>query len=209
MSPGLTTTSNSESDLAEQLSASDNVLKVCKACLFQGSKKLCQSHHLIGGPEVLFYFIDQKSGDQAQLFHCVKDLLCEPSKVSFPVDICLKTLANEFGKLFEQKVDKIYQSLEAIAIVLSFSQPAVQHQLTSFKPLSPEQVQELIVKAPIKSCPLDPIPSSILVQLMDVLLPALTTMTNLSFVEGHFANVWKDLCSKSQAWLWLTRTFAL
>ena len=47
-----------------------------------------------------------------------------------------------------------------------------------------------MASAPIKSSPLDPIPSSILVQLVDVLLPALTTMINLSFVEGHFANAW-------------------
>ena len=123
-----------------------------------------------------------------------------------------KTLANEFGKFFEHKVDKIYTSLETIAIAmppfsptsdnetLSLSrtpsqpavQPAVQNQLTSFKPLSPEQVQELKATVAIKYCLLDPIPSSILVQLGYVLLPAFTTMINLSFVEGQFANVWKE-----------------
>ena len=46
--------------------------------------------------------------------------------------------------------------------------------------------------APIKSCALDPITSSILDQLTHILLPAVTVIVNLSFGEGYFANAWKE-----------------
>ena len=69
---------------------------------------------------------------------------------------------------------------------------AVMPHLTSFKSLSQEEVQALIAKAPIKSCPLDPIPSSVFAQLVDVLLPAITSMISLSFETGQFASVWKE-----------------
>ena len=45
---------------------------------------------------------------------------------------------------------------------------------------------------PIKSCPLDPILSSVLAQLVDVVLPAITSMINRSFETGQFASVWKE-----------------
>ena len=69
--------------------------------------------------------------------------------------------------------------------------PAVTSLFTSFKPLSEEDVCALITKAPIKCCPLDPIPSSVLAQLLDVLIPVITTMINLSFETGQFASDWK------------------
>ena len=69
---------------------------------------------------------------------------------------------------------------------------AVMPHLTSFKSLSQEEVQALIAKAPIKSRPLDPIPSSDFAQLVDVLLPAITSVINLSFETGQFASVWKE-----------------
>ena len=44
----------------------------------------------------------------------------------------------------------------------------------------------------MKSCSLDPIPSSVFAQLVDVLLPAIKSMINLSFETGQFASVWKE-----------------
>ncbi|XP_068692541.1 uncharacterized protein [Montipora foliosa] len=71
-------------------------------------------------------------------------------------------------------------------------QSAVMPQLTSFKPLSQEEVQALIAKVPIKSCPLDPIPSSVFAQPVDVLLTAITFTINLSFEIEQFASIWKE-----------------
>ena len=69
---------------------------------------------------------------------------------------------------------------------------AVMPHLASFKSLSQAEVQALIAKAPIKSCPLDSLPSSVFAQLVDVLLPAITSMINLSFETRQFASVWKE-----------------
>ena len=124
--------------------------------------------------------------------------------VSFPPDVSPKILANEFGKFFEQKIENIHQTLDVLSVRPSDSDPndvvlaahaplttpsapviksaTVMPHLTSFS--SQEQVQALIAKAPIKSCPLDPIPTSVFAQLVDVLLPAITSMINLSFETG-------------------------
>ena len=68
----------------------------------------------------------------------------------------------------------------------------VDGQFTSFKSLTQDQVRMLIDKAPKKSCQLDPLPTSIVVQSLDILLPVITKLVNLSFETGHFAGTWKE-----------------
>ena len=58
--------------------------------------------------------------------------------------------------------------------------------------MSQEQVSELIKKAAKKSCPLDPMPASVVLEVLDVLLPVITKMINLSFESGEFASDWKE-----------------
>ena len=49
----------------------------------------------------------------------------------------------------------------------------------------------LIDKAPSKSCQLDAVPTSIVVQSLDILLPVITKLLNFSFETGQFAGTWK------------------
>ena len=43
-----------------------------------------------------------------------------------------------------------------------------------------------------KSCALDPIPTPLLVKCIDVLLPVITKMVNISLESGHFPSAWKE-----------------
>ena len=43
----------------------------------------------------------------------------------------------------------------------------------------------------MKSCPLDPAPTSVVLQVFDVLLPVVTRMINTSFESGLFAEEWR------------------
>ena len=66
----------------------------------------------------------------------------------------------------------------------------------NFKTLSQEQVSELIKKAAKKSCPLDPMPASVVLEVLDVLLPVITNVINLSFESGEFVIDWKEALLK-------------
>ena len=50
----------------------------------------------------------------------------------------------------------------------------------------------LISRAAGKSCQLDPIPTPIVLKLLDVLLPVITKLINLSFETGRFAEAYKE-----------------
>ena len=61
----------------------------------------------------------------------------------------------------------------------------------SFQPLSENAVFALIRKSAKKSCPLDPMPTSLAVGCLDVLLPVISRIVNLSLSGGHFCDEWK------------------
>ena len=54
------------------------------------------------------------------------------------------------------------------------------------------RTKNMISRATGKSCQLDPIPTPIVLKLLDVLLPVITKLINLSFDTGRFAEAWKE-----------------
>ena len=60
-----------------------------------------------------------------------------------------------------------------------------------FEPLKESQIRDLINSMAKKSCALDPVPSHLLISCLDVLLPVITKMVNLSLETGQFPNQWK------------------
>ena len=68
----------------------------------------------------------------------------------------------------------------------------LKEQFTGFRTLSQEQVRKLISRAAGKSCQLDPIPTPIVLKLLDVLLPVITKLINPSCDTGRFAEAWKE-----------------
>ena len=62
-----------------------------------------------------------------------------------------------------------------------------QVAFTNFKLLSAESVRDIVSKVPKKSCALDPMPTKLVVQCLEELLPVIMSMINLSLQSGHFA----------------------
>ena len=122
--------------------------------------------------------------------------MCDTNTTSFPrVDTV--QLANDFGNFFAQKIDNINAFLAYLSTPSVPSLPAtditcLKEQFTGFRTLSQEQVRTLISSAAGKSCQLDSIPTPIVRKLLDVLLPVITNLINLSFETGRFAEAWKE-----------------
>ena len=62
----------------------------------------------------------------------------------------------------------------------------------SFQPPSENDVSALIRKSAKKSCTLDPMPTSLVIGCLDVLLPVNSRIINLSLSWGHFFEEWKE-----------------
>ena len=104
-------------------------------------------------------------------------------------------LANDIGKFFVQKIERIRTELDTAATTDSSPSFEPLHsnsaQLASFTILSQEYVKSLIGKSSKKTCSLDPIPTPLVVECLDALLPVITRMMNLSLQCGTFPDDWK------------------
>ena len=89
-----------------------------------------------------------------------------------------------FNDFFCSKISKIRSIFNAHS-TQSFSDVAFSgNALSVFKKLSNDDVKELILSSPIKSCSLDPIPTALLVNNIDFLIDCITCIINDSLTSG-------------------------
>ena len=113
--------------------------------------------------------------------------LCNtPQEDSFPPYDNSHKLAEDFGKYFCRKIELIKDNIENIVVV----PPTVEYRLPDVKletlrPLSEEEVYNIIIKSSNATCSLDPIPTWLLKLCACELTPVIMKMINLSSSEGH------------------------
>ncbi|KAM9504477.1 uncharacterized protein ACWYII_047326 [Salvelinus alpinus] len=92
--------------------------------------------------------------------------------------------ADDFVNHFEKKVDDIRSSFAKSNDTAGSAHTALPCALTSFSPLSPDEISRLVTAGRPTTCPLDPIPSSLLQTISGDLLPYLTSLINSSLTAG-------------------------
>ena len=91
-------------------------------------------------------------------------------------------LANDVGEFFVRKVEHISQDTDSICLS------------SADRNLVPPDGEacELIRASAKKSCLLDPFPTNVVCDSLNVLLPVITNMVNASLSTGHFPDNWKE-----------------
>ena len=103
-------------------------------------------------------------------------------------------MANDFGKFFAQKIADIRSAITnqiCLPVTINATSSVTASCFSEFDLLSESEVFDLITASSKKSCPLDPIPTKLLTEYVDVLLPPITKIINLSLDSGHFPRTWK------------------
>ena len=127
--------------------------------------------------------ISDNAHDSKKLWQILRSVLHSvPEKVlpSHASQICL---ANRFVTSFSDKIRKIRDSF---TITDSFTLPAPSDvpKFDLFKAVSEDEVWKVITKSPTKSCLLDPWPTFLVKECLDILLPSVTKLANCSLTEG-------------------------
>ena len=105
----------------------------------------------------------------------------------------VKELANEFGSFFHNKIQKICDKLDNIQL----PHPSVDvpefcySSFTEFESVTQETVRKVICEIATKSCNLDPIPTWLLKDSLNVLLPFITDIINSSLSSGTLPAAFK------------------
>ncbi len=142
--------------------------------------------------------IEECAGDQKKLFQLVAFLTGANKDSPLPDYEDPQLLANDFGQFFAAKIETIQAKIDNICDSEGISQIDIDSQaaspdvsLTEFHILTQDEVRELIVKSSSKHCKLDPAPTWLVKECLDLLLPVITLMINLSLRLGYFPDAWK------------------
>ena len=129
-----------------------------------------------------------------QLFNITNTLLGKSRTSSLPSSIPSALLPQRFCDFFVNKISTICDNLNSQTTSL----PLVAHTvfggspLTTFHPMSESIVRDVLNKTAVKSCELDPLPSSLLAELTDGPLPSFTSVINDSLLTGSFHSLFQS-----------------
>ncbi len=132
-------------------------------------------------------------GNQRKLYSIIQELASVNKDNPLPDYTCIKELADQFGDFFIRKIEDIRSDIESqeCSFHITDDQSVPDSTFSSFKLLSEEEVRKLVFGSKSTSCDLDPIPTSLLKDCIDTILPVLTKMVNISLQTGIFPEEWK------------------
>ena len=139
-------------------------------------------------------------GDQKKLFQIVDKLLGRENKIVLPDYSDAKSIAQIFNEFFETIIANIrtlFAALEnSIDVMLC---PPVESlftprssKLLCFRPTNALEITEIVIKSSKATCILDPIPTSLLHDLLAVLAPVIADLVNSSLATGVFPSELKS-----------------
>ncbi len=141
--------------------------------------------------KIKFYsnLVKKNFNNPRALFKIINRALHRKEDTSIPFHVSEIDVANEFSTFFKDKIQSIHDYLDnpqlsSMPDDQSHDQPKYISLLTEFKSLNEDEVKKLILKSPNKHCELDPIPTTLLHEI----LPLLTKIINLSLHLGDIPN---------------------
>ena len=98
-------------------------------------------------------------------------------------------LAQQFADFFLEKIQKIRTMFQDITPLQT--QESDIPKIRLFSTMTESQVKKIIMKMQSKTCELDPIPTTLLKEVLHIVLPTITKIANLSLCQGEFCSAWK------------------
>ena len=116
-------------------------------------------------------------------------LLKSNHKTSLPTVADPCELPSKFQEFFETKIDKIRKNFDTVLLNNPHTNVA---SLKVFEKATASEVRKVIMNSPNKSCEIDSIPTWLLKECIDELLPLITTLINRSLSTGKFPEHFKE-----------------
>lgn len=136
--------------------------------------------------------------DQRSIFQVIRELSNVNNERILPRHGSAQELAGRFSDFFITKIIRIHESLASslppevdATPTPEVEQSPCEMPLESFYPATLEEVTKIIKTSPTKSCALDPIPTTLVKDSLDILAPFITRVVNVSLSTGYFPSSFK------------------
>jgi len=132
------------------------------------------------------FAIDSSASNSKVLWSKLRCLLQSPTD---DASTSIEHSADDFSNFFVSKIDTIRQSTAAAPHpTINSRHLPIPDQLTTFRPVTSDEVTALLKQSPAKHCTLDPIPTWLLKRVGDVVAPIIAAMCNASFTQHNVPN---------------------
>ena len=122
-----------------------------------------------------------------QVWSTIDKILCRQKSTTPTTQLT----ADSFATFFAKKIEDIRSTTEN-APPATFTDNPSDGKFTTYKLLDTSDVTSLILKSPLKQCALDPIPTWLLKDCIDLLAPYITSVFNISLSSGYVPSSFKD-----------------
>ena len=113
------------------------------------------------------------------------DIIGKSKENPLPLRTSNQDLADDFLDFFTGKINTIRKEQEHFPLYRL--QEKIEQQFSQFERLSEDDVRKLVLKAKSTNCPSDPMPANLIKKHINILLPLITRIVNLSLSNGEFA----------------------
>ena len=129
--------------------------------------------------------------DQRAIFKGIGTLLKVSEPLQLPSSGNKQLLCEEFHSYFDNKTSKIHQSIAATLLERPVDNvhpvtSSVVSPLNTFSTITTDQIRKFTASCPPKTCILDPLPTGLLKEMIDVHIEPLTAIINQSLQKGVF-----------------------
>ena len=141
--------------------------------------------------------INSCGNDTKGFFKITKHLLSGSEVSAMPSDLSPNQVAQEFSDFFVNKIENIRNGINSHSQQtgngdLSLTDDQIVNCLDHLEPATEKEVREIILKSGNKSCELDPLPTWLLKECLDELLPLITGIVNSSLKSGSVPKEFKS-----------------
>ena len=163
-----------------------------KWAAFDKQRKITQS--IIKKREREYYHLlfTEKASNPKKVFKIANALLARKNISPLPECSSITELANDFNKFFVDKITIMRNNTintQFNGIKPTPVEPVNEaniSEMSSFQSILERDVERRIRKLPSKSCELDPMPTTLLKSMVDVVTPVITYIINMSLLSGEF-----------------------
>ena len=144
-------------------------------------------NHLLECTKTKYYsnMVRENEDNPKALWNSIKKVLHGSPKIVLPDHTTINSLINTFGRYFTDKIDKLRSELLSTDVDPPVTS-SYKNKFVSFRTISEEEVLKIIKSTPNKSCDLDPIPTSLDLDCISVLLTPITNNCELLPTGGQF-----------------------
>ena len=137
--------------------------------------------------------IAENSDNPRRLWNSINNILHRIPPPSLREFTKVKSLCDHFSGYFVDKIETSrFKFPDKVQNIPQVQKPEIRSKMNVFERASEDKIKKLILSSSSKSCDLDPIPTSVLKNCLDILISPITDKINISMGTSTFPQNFKE-----------------